>query len=160
MRIVNALAEYDAAVRTLKQLGYTYHGGEQFKPPLCETGVSKSVYTQAMSDNGDLPSVGMKAKLCISEFAAIHHTDRGYNNEHCEIVAHVESFAVAIVRGEDGEICFTITANNEWFKTIDTRTDEEKCYDDLALIGITQYSLIDAIKVGEIHGVTWSKSNE
>ena len=27
-------AEHDAAVRTLTRLGYTYHGGEEWKPPL------------------------------------------------------------------------------------------------------------------------------
>ena len=68
----------DAAVATLKGLGYTFHGGEQWKPPLGKTpyiakGVEwKPVFTKEMADAGGLPPVGsvilIKHKESLKEF--------------------------------------------------------------------------------------------
>ena len=123
------------------------------------------VFTQAMADAGELPSVGMECILSISEFAAIHSQDKSYNGHHCEIVAHIDTLAVAIVRDENSDVCFTITANHTWFKPIDTRAEKEKAIDDY--ISQQHYGLdslsehIKTIMSDAFNaGVTWSGDNE
>lgn len=123
------------------------------------------VFTKAMQDNNELPPVGSECLLRIAEFAQIPSEHKSYNGDHCVIVAHVDTLAVAIVRDENSDVCFTITANHGWFKPIDTRTDKEKAID--AAIGNLMFygdqtqteqkanETLIAIMEGKIHGVKW-----
>jgi len=52
-----------ASFRTLEKLGYKYNGGEYWKPPLSTIGADKPVFTQAMKEAGELPSVGMECYI-------------------------------------------------------------------------------------------------
>lgn len=52
-----------ASFRTLEKLGYKYNGGEYWKPPLSTIGATKPVFTQAMQEAGELPSVGMEVMI-------------------------------------------------------------------------------------------------
>ena len=76
----------DAAVATLKGLGYTFHGGEQWKPPL----VVKPVFTKEMADAGELPPVGSMV-LC-------------------------KDFEVEVVLGDDNLGVMVVSSKGTWHK--------------------------------------------
>lgn len=90
----------------------------------CEAN-NKPVYTQAMADAGELPPVGSTAILFVSEYAKISDDVSARSGEVFDVVAHHRGLAVAVSMD-----CYTsIAANEQWFKPIDTRTDEEKLRD-------------------------------
>jgi len=76
----------DAAVATLKGLGYTFHGGEKWKPPL----VVKPVFTKEMADAGELPPVGSMV-LC-------------------------KDFEVEVVLGDDNLGVMVVSSKGTWHK--------------------------------------------
>ena len=75
-----------AAVTTLKALGYTFDGGEQWKPPL----VVKPVFTKEMADAGELPPVGSMV-LC-------------------------KDFEVEVVLGDDNLGVMVVSSKGTWHK--------------------------------------------
>ena len=105
----------------------------------------KPVYTQSMADSGEPIKSGM---LFSTETS---------NEYTAELV-------------NDKSVCFTdeggflIAIGIKFAKPIDTRTDEEKSIDDLisarktCKVDENSKQILEAIKAGKIHGVTWSKS--
>lgn len=117
--------------------------------------IDKQIYTQAMHDNGELPSVGMECMykdgctcqwinvevMYISEWSIVlKQTSEGYGKD-VDIAKHIE----------DVEI-----------KPIDTRTDREKLFGQINAIPRIYIDdaneLVDRIISGDLYGVTWSKS--
>jgi len=125
---------------------------------LIEKKPSKPVYTQSMADNGELPLVGVE---CVFK-----HTSWG---------GYIKAIVLAVT--DEYLILKEVHSSHEQhyhlkdisFKAIDTRTDEEKALDDLMDTywddcneKVDRHSpivikIIDAIKAGKIHNVTWSK---
>jgi len=106
---------------------------------------SNKVYTQAMEDNGELLTVGMM-----------------FNHKGKEVKA------LAISKEDGGSVLFQTDGNNidccwnndAWVKPIDTRTDEQKAQEQILYAWNNRngsFSVLDAIKAGKIHNVTWSK---
>jgi len=117
--------------------------------------VATNIYTQAMVDSGVMPLVGMECmvinrKLAVPDWEKCTILFIGkfrviYNSESCnERVGNVD-----------------LTGEVE-FKPLDTRTDTEKAIKDLNstwALSITPHAakaILEAIKYGNIHGVTWS----
>lgn len=56
----------DAAISTLKGMGYTFNGGALWKPPLGkmpESFEDKPVFTQEMAEGGELPMMGARFRV-------------------------------------------------------------------------------------------------
>jgi len=107
---------------------------------------SKPVYTQAMCDAGELPPVG-------SEF--MHKGEK----VECISTSDEEGGVVTFLNdARNIECCWN---NDTWVRAIDTRTDEQKCVDNMMYAyrkGESMADVLSEIKKGYIHGVTWSKS--
>ena len=108
------------------------------------------IYTKEMHEAGELPKVGMMVSTEAGEYVVLLINDK-------EIV----------FEDEQG---FYISINKHKVKPIDTRTDTEKAVDDLADGISASYSnsksfkedareLLDLIKAGKIHGVTFTGDN-
>lgn len=107
------------------------------------------VYTQSMADAEELPSVGME--FISTEFVEERHS----------IVKAITNDYIIYVCADPkhtSECCIEICANHH--KPIDTRTDEQKCVDNMMYAyrkGESMADVLSEIKKGYIHGVTWSK---
>jgi len=117
---------------------------------------SKPVYTQAMCDAGELPSVGVE----------------------CHIDGTGVIYIIVLTKDSEGDLILTPKegdkywqrSNVKYIKPVDTRTDEEKALDGLMDSYWDDsnerpnehspicFDVLKAIKAGKIHGVTWSKS--
>lgn len=115
-KLKEELSKLSAAIKTLENLNYTYHGAELWKPPLCNIGVeTKPVFTQSMVDEGVLPSVGMECLVYdiesqeyIKGLVLMHHKE--------SIVFDIDGWDSAFVFG-----------NSHSFKPLTPpKTDEEK----------------------------------
>ena len=123
-------AEFNAWLEATKQ-----HYSEAEKP----------IYTQAMFDNGELPSVGM---------LFLDNEISPDDPRTCEAIIGDK----AIYCFNDDYAYFGVTADN--CGPIDTRTDTKKFADDIATfnkkeLAWTHTSLSSAIKAGKIHAVKW-----
>jgi len=107
--------------------------------------IAKPVYTQAMQEVGILPSVGME----------------------CYIDGTLVIYVVVLTGDSEGDFILTPKegdkywqrSNVKYIKPIDTRTDTEKCASDLDKLGYNcNISLINSIKAGKVHGVTFTES--
>jgi len=101
------------------------------------------IYTKAMHDAGELPPIGSKA---VCDYDGFEHLIIAHDLFHPD-----EPYAlVSDISGYWG-------AEASKWSTIDTRSDTEKASDDLDKLGYNcNASLINSIKAGKIHGVTWS----
>ena len=93
------ILESDAAIKTLKQLGYIYHGAEYWKPPIGKAAESIPVYSQAMCDAGDLPSVGMEC--FVKRF---HQDDSKYLG--CYIIGHSQDKAWLVFEDDEDKLSY------------------------------------------------------
>ena len=91
----------------------------------------KPVFTQEMSDNGELPPIGSEC-LVIGE----KEIDDEYHE--CEIIAHRNVsgdvfVAVFMIKNYNGKPYYYTHCSHQYFKPIDTRTDKEKAIDEIRL---------------------------
>lgn len=119
---------------------------------------SKPVFTQAMADKGELPSVGME---CLATY-----TDWRSSPENVVIECVIPNWVWVSFPDksvEDDFYCISIPLSKVKFKAI--QTDEDKAVEDmvehLTNEGIVTYDnimlkiLIEKFKAGKIHGVTF-----
>ena len=106
---------------------------------------TKSIYTKAMSDNGEPPLVGMECMI----------------NGHKRVILLTADNDGDYVTMNNGGIYDSDGIHN--IKPIDNRTDKEKAIDDLfkldeSICNNTKWheNFLDEIIAGNIHGVTWS----
>ena len=136
--------------------GYAYFCcdlADELRKSECAVDTTKTVFTQAMADNGELPPIGSKVQFVGNDDYLVEFNIN--DGDELECICHTKDFegdSIGVYRHKDG---FSVSILNQLIKPIDTRTDKEKCYDDLSKIGITQQSLIDSIIAGNIHGVKW-----
>ena len=83
--------------------------------------MNKLVYTKAMQDAGELPSVGMECNFVTSFFAL-----QKSNSGTCKPIAY-HNGRVWLDFGSSESV---INLNVVWFSPIDTRTDKEKAIDE------------------------------
>jgi len=107
---------------------------------------TKPVYTQAMADDGVMPSVGMEVMHLSVKKVVMLLADS--NSKY--VLKSVNDFYSLALRHD--------------IKPLDTRTDTEKAIDNiLALVAATPFKckeqskvILNEIKAGKVHGVTWS----
>ena len=102
---------------------------------------AKPIYTQSMADEGVLPSAGM----------SFIDTENWHDERFCLLV-HGDN----AVYMDNGKYKSAIASECQ---PIDTRTDTEKAVDDMAVfVGNCEsdFNIINAIKNGKIHGVTFT----
>ena len=123
-----------------------YHVAERPNP-------TKPIYTKEMSYNGELPLVGME---CL--FA--NRCDAHPKHEKCTI-EYIGDLYCVVVLEDNRQGCSRIA--NYSFKAIDTRSDKQKASEDILKLvsGLPTWrnkseAVVEAIKDGKIHGVTWS----
>ena len=116
-----------------ESVGYGTSSWEVFERPKPQPKESnmKPVFTQAMSDNGELPPIGSKC-LVIGE----KEIDDEYHE--CEIIAHRNVsgdvfVAVFMIKNYNGKPYYYTHCSHQYFKPIDTRTDKEKAIDEIRL---------------------------
>ena len=122
------------------------------KTPL-EPAVKKPlVYTQAMADNGELPSVGMK---CLINFPDVDNAWYEY------IIDFIGNYT--LIASCKGDVERFSHINDVHLKPIDTRTTKEKALDELRDLDDSICNNIDwladllqAIIEGKITGVKWT----
>lgn len=119
------------------------------------------VYTQEMADNGELPCTG---SLCQGYILADTVTQGVPLNQW------IDGVYLKAATSANGGRCFLFKGDNNtdyvinaasYIRPIDTRTDEQKAIDDvnnILLENEADYTsvIVEAIKAGRIHGVTWS----
>jgi hypothetical protein len=78
-------------------------------------------YTLEARDNGMLPPIGSKATLCVCGLAFVDETIKALNDVEVLIIAHNErkTIATCVILDEFGDVMFSQTANNMWFKPIE-----------------------------------------
>lgn len=111
------------------------------------------VYTQEMSDNGVMPSVGMK---CIAESKGIG------GGSDLVTVSQINDKGQFACIDDNGDylIHYPNEDKSDSFKPIDQRTDTEKAIDSLNKFNLCmckdwQEDVIGFIKSGEFYGVKW-----
>jgi hypothetical protein len=111
------------------------------------------IFTQAMSDAGELPSVGMECLVFNVELMNPAYEKATIDFLGCHVVVY------------SSESCTERTCNLEFvkFKHIDARTDSEKAIDDLRnaddrICNDTEWhkNFLDLIKAGKIHEVSFA----
>ena len=116
---------------------------------LITTKPTKVIYTQDQCDAGELPPIGLLIQI---------RTDYGDDNEFYNGILLAENKGV--IWFDDDKYGGRLHSRNEvTLQPIDTRTDTEKAVDDMAVfVGNCEsdFGIIQAIKAGKIHGVTWS----
>ena len=100
-----------AAIATLKGMGYTFHGGTQWKPPL---GV-KPVFTKEMADAGKLPPVG-------SECMVINYMLHNPSWERC-VIDFIGSFKAVYSSDSCSERSVSMVHDNVEFDPIPPERD-------------------------------------
>lgn len=80
----------------------------------------KPIFTQAMADAGELPSVGSLVDVVGKNGSELAY---GEGEKNCEVLAHIED--TAVIRMSFGLGCFSSNV----LKASDTRTDREKAID-------------------------------
>ena len=81
----------------------------------------KPVFTQEMSDNGELPSVGME---CLIMFPSSNYKGT---------ITYMGK-GVGVYHSKDNDKEYTFAFNTVTFEPLDTRTDKEKAIDEACLI--------------------------
>jgi len=144
-----------ASFRTLEKLGYKYNGGEYWKPPLSTIGATKPVFTQAMKEAGEMPSVGMEC--------SVYEINQDETHDKAIIKYISKSTCVYEVKTGDLKGEYSQYPVSLKFKPIDIRTDREKALDGLRWNGegLTAKACVlalDLIMNGKVHGVTFTGS--
>ena len=88
----------------------------------------KPVYTQAMCDAGTLPSVGSKVQYIGNDDYLVEFDISDGDELTC--LVHTKDFegeSIGVYRHKSG---FSVSILNQLIKPIDTRTDEEKAFDN------------------------------
>lgn len=152
----------DSAIATLKRLGYTWCGGELWKPPIGKKPEwlnDKPVFTQAMADADELPPIGSECLMNVSRDSAAGVS--GYTaGEHagkkvyiCSTFTNRRGLDLAAYFGVDGN--FGGVAAALAFGYIDTRTDKEKLVSELVSslrLNLNEYQspemIVDHVKQG------------
>ena len=125
-----------------------------------------NVYTKEMHEADINPAIGSKVIYNLSKSAMCENKEYRLTKvgQEMTVVAIVNNSLVCLI-SDDYEFCDTV--NNGHFKPIDTRTDTEKAIDDLADGISASYSnsksfkedareMLDIIKAGKIHGITFT----
>jgi len=102
-----------------------------------------------MADNGELPSVGME---CVFK-----HTSW---SDYVKAIVLAVTDEYLILKEVDSSHEQHYHLKDISLKPIDTRTDEEKAIEDLECLfykASPTEEILNAIKAGKIHNVTWSK---
>ena len=123
--------------------------------------LEQPVFTQAMSDNGELPEKGVK---CQGYVLAETKTQGQPCNKW------IEGYFIKKAQAPNGGMCFLfesagghsyILNAESHIKPIDTRTDKEKAVDDIRKITMpdklteVEWDIVAAIRSGQITGVKW-----
>lgn len=135
-----------------ESVGYGASSWEVFERPK-----PQPIFTKAMQEAGEFPSVGMECMVYNAELM---------NPEYEKAVIDFIGSHIVVYSSES---CTERTCNLELvkFKPIDTRTDKEKAIDDLrnaddSVCNDIEWhkNFLQLIIDGKIHGVTWSGNNE
>ena len=121
----------------------------------------KPVFTQEMSDNGELPPIGSKAQFVgnddyLVEFSIV-------DGDEIECICHTKDFegeSIGVYRHKDG---YSVSILTQLIKPIDTRTEKEKAIDYMKYAyakGNSMEDVFTEITKGYVNGVTWSGNNE
>ena len=88
-----------------------------------------TVFTQEMSDNGDLPPIGSKAQFVGNDDYLVEFSIT--DGDEIECICHTTDFegeSIGVYRHKDG---YSVSILTQLIKPIDTRTDKEKAIDEL-----------------------------
>jgi hypothetical protein len=143
------------------QFHWVYYA--DFLPPMSKSLIPrpqpKPVYTQAMCDAGELPNIGMECMVYLEEEKA--EVKGWFRGVVCGKFGLLPVIRLDDLDGTEGYFdVFSI----ENIKPVDTRSNEEKAFDDL-LVHCERSSthdgvinnILNAIKAGKIHGVTFKE---
>lgn len=122
-------------------------------------------YTLEARDNGMLPPIGSKATFCVCELAFVDETIKALNDVEVLIIAHNErkTIATCVILDEFGDVMFSQTANNMWFKPIEDEkvmttmeTLEMRTNSSLTPFAMACY-ILDDIKNGDVPNVYYKE---
>ena len=122
--------------------------------------VTSPIFTQAMCDAGELPSEGMEC--LISDCAGNDFFNR-FDGKILTIICHTtntngDATAAFSYIDEEGDMAYHAFLPHKFKPLTPPKTDTEKAVDDMAsFVGSSEsdFGIIQAIKDGKIHGVTF-----
>ncbi len=137
-----------------KHWARTSHSGLADK--MTERPEPSPVFTQAMVDNGELPSVGCRViYVCCNRIGSkVTDAHRAHDNKEMTVVALDNSLIVLI----SDDKAFVTACNDQWVKPIDTRTDKEKAIDYMQYAydkGNNMADVLSEIEKGYVKGVSF-----
>ena len=122
-------------------------------------------YTLEARGNGMLPPIGSKATFCVCAQAFVDETIKALNDVEVLIIAHNErkTIATCVILDEFGDVMFSQTANNMWFKPIEDEkvmttmeTLEMRTNSILTPFAMACY-ILDDIKNGDVPNVYYKE---
>jgi hypothetical protein len=147
--------KYDFMVGFISDTGNDHSLSMGFLKDNFELFIKTPIYTQAMADNGELPSVGMECMVQVSE---------GFLFEKCEVIGLYKDEILCIyLYGANSVYGVNLKNKGYVFEPIDTRSNEQKAIDNLLKITGSELTktamasyILNNIKSGRIHGVTFN----
>ena len=114
---------------------------------------SQPIFTQAMADAGELPSVGVECMILFDQDS----------EPKWEKITWYGVFNGSPAFSFNGKNCWPERGGEFHLKPVDQRTDKEKAIDYMKYAyakGESMEDVFTEITKGYVHGVTWSGNNE
>ena len=149
----------------LKEVKLTKEGFNNAVDDMLPNETLEEEYTLEARDNGMLPPIGSKATFCVCELAFVDETIKALNDVEVLIIAHNErkTIATCVILDEFGDVMFSQTANNMWFKPIEDEkvmttmeTLEMRTNSILTPFAMACY-ILDDIKNGDVPNVYYKE---
>ena len=144
-----------AAKETLKNLDYTYNGGQLWKPPIGKIPsfiADKPVFTQAMKDAGELPPIGCEVEYNTASRGDVIGVVTGYRtSKSLNTLADNCDYQVSVKFEHNERLLKDI-------KPIDTKSDKQKAIDgywDSMKHGTKVMTFKERVKLAFKAGIDW-----